>query len=286
MNTSTWLLFDGLDTFADVFFCDEYVSSTENQFRQYHFDISEIVTKCNSTTTPELRVDFTSAVAMAEYLSSLPDQETWPWYVEGRHEFTHRMYIRKEQSDFGWDWGPGFAPTGIWQNAWILQLNNTHASEVALRNSAFDIYREGQLNNLPPDQSADWILNASIYSLNTIPDGTTMTYQISRGCQVISSGSLISLTNSGDAVTGLAVLKSADYELWWPVGMGQQTLYNITVELVSPTMQKLATITKRAGFRTIVLNMEAISDEDVKRGIAPGNNCTLFFLSTHCELLQ
>ncbi|EON97863.1 putative beta-mannosidase protein [Phaeoacremonium minimum UCRPA7] len=37
-------------------------------------------------------------------------------------------------------------------------------------------------------------------------------------------------------------------------------------------MQKLATITKRAGFRTIVLNMEAISDEDVKRGIAPGNN--------------
>ena len=32
--------------------------------------------------------------------------------------FNHsqRGFIRKTQSDFGWDWGPGFAPCGIWGN--------------------------------------------------------------------------------------------------------------------------------------------------------------------------
>lgn len=284
-NTATWLLFNGLDTFADISFCGEFVSKTDNQFRQYYFDISEIAARCTSTTNPELRVDFTSAVSMAEYLNSLPGQETWPWYVEGRHEFAHRMYIRKEQSDFGWDWGPGFAPTGIWQEAWVLQLDQVPVSQVAVRNSVFDVYRKGQLNNLPQDQSADWILNASIDSLNTVPHGTSMHYKISKGCRVISRGSLMNVTNTGDTITGLAVLNPNDYDLWWPVGMGQQSLYNITVELISADSQSLVNVTKRTGFRTIVLNMEPVSDEQIARGIAPGNNCTSFSISIalHCD---
>jgi len=27
-----------------------------------------------------------------------------------------RNFVRKTQSDFGWDWGPAFVPAGIWQN--------------------------------------------------------------------------------------------------------------------------------------------------------------------------
>ncbi len=31
-------------------------------------------------------------------------------YING---LTGRQFVRKAQSDFGWDWGPAFAPMGV-----------------------------------------------------------------------------------------------------------------------------------------------------------------------------
>ena len=53
----------------------------------------------------------------------------------------------------------GFVPAGPWQPAWIVQLEDR---EVHIRNSLVDIYRQGQLNNLPPDQNQPWVVNASL----------------------------------------------------------------------------------------------------------------------------
>ncbi len=60
-NASTFLLFNGLDTFADVSFCGRHVATTDNQFRQYRFDVSDVAAACNATEAPELRVHFASA---------------------------------------------------------------------------------------------------------------------------------------------------------------------------------------------------------------------------------
>ena len=47
---------------------------------------------------------------IADQIAAQPGQETWPYGVEIIYEFPNRQFIRKEQSDFGWDWGPAFAP--------------------------------------------------------------------------------------------------------------------------------------------------------------------------------
>ena len=118
-GSTTWLVFDGLDTFATIKFCGELVAVTNNQFRQYWFDVSNIVANC--TDEPVLSITFESAPLMVDSIAAQSYQETWPsvgeyltlyiasyelrCVVEITFEFGNRQFMRKQQSDFGWDWG-------------------------------------------------------------------------------------------------------------------------------------------------------------------------------------
>ena len=193
---------------------------------------------------------------IADQIAAQPDQETWPSGVEIVFEFPNRQFIRKEQSDFGWDWGPAFAPAGIWQPAYVVQLASSlnASSEIYVRNSDFDISRVGQINNIPPDQSAPWLLNASLDVLGTLPQGAALNYVIgdSTTNQTVSSGSLTNVTRTNSTITGTAVLDPSLYGLWWPRGLGPQNLYNLTVSIVDSSNNTLASVNRRTGFRTIV----------------------------------
>ncbi|KAG6009432.1 hypothetical protein E4U21_002347 [Claviceps maximensis] len=269
-SVETFLLFNGLDTFANISFCGEQVASTNNQFRQWRFNITDIWSECTHPGQTSLEVHFQSATETAAKLANQPGAETWPFGVEGWFEYPHRAFIRKQQSDFGWDWGPAFAPSGIWQKAWVVQV--WVGNELVVPNSVFDIYRIGQWNNLPPDQTVNWVLNASVDSLTPIPSEARMRFKITdRHGRLYDQGFLSNVTNGGDVITGQTHLDHTKYGLWWPSGMGDQTLYDITVDIVHNNLS-LATVQKRTGFRTIVLNLGPITDEQRSRGIAPGNN--------------
>lgn len=193
---------------------------------------------------------------IADQIAAEPGQETWPYGVEIIYEFPNRQFIRKEQSDFGWDWGPAFAPAGIWQPAYVIQLSSSPnaSSDIYVRNSDYDIARVGQMNNIPPDQSAPWLLNASLDVLGNLPQGAALNYVIANSItnQTVSSGTLNNVTSSNSTITGTAVLDPSLYELWWPRGLGPQNLYNLTVSIVDSSNNTLASINRRTGFRTIV----------------------------------
>lgn len=182
-----------------------------------------------------------------------------------------------------------FAPAGIWKDAWAVQLREAAGQEPELhvRNSIYDIHRVGQLPYIPPDQSADWVLNASLDVLGAVPEGASLRYAVLDlvSNETVSSGLLGNVTNAGDVITGQVVLGGQDYKLWWPTGLGEQNLYNITVDVVAASGAKLASVNKRTGFRTIVLNLGEITDEQLAKGIAPGNNCKCLncLLRTGCD---
>ena len=203
-----------------------------------------------------LSIDFGSSPLIADQIAAKPGQETWPYGVEIVYEFPNRQFIRKEQSDFGWDWGPAFAPAGIWQPAYVVQLASSPdaSSEVYVKNTDFDISRVGQMNNIPPDQSAPWLLNASVEVLGSLPSDAALHYIIANSTtnETVSSGSLTNLTSSNGTITGTVVLDPSLYELWWPHGLGPQNLYNLTVSVVDRDDKILASVNKRTGFRTIV----------------------------------
>ncbi|KAK0727707.1 glycoside hydrolase family 2 protein [Lasiosphaeria miniovina] len=268
----TFLLFNGLDTFSNISLCGQHVAVTDNQFRQYFFNVTDMLARCNnSTSRPELNVLFPSVPVAANGIASQPGQETWPQYVQILFEFANRHFVRKEQSDFGWDWGPGFVPTGIWQKAWLVSLE---PGEVHVRNTLLDVYRVGQLPNLPPDQTQDWVLNASVDVLNVVPAGSFLNYTIADAAtgEMVSAGSLSNITNPGDVIGGTTVLDQAAYKLWWPAGLGAQNLYTVTIDIISPSGKILASVSKRTGFRTILLDMAEVTDDEIDQGIAPGSH--------------
>ncbi|KAI9751876.1 MAG: MAPK protein hog1 [Chaenotheca gracillima] len=268
-GTATWMVFNGLDTFTDITFCGQHVASTNNQFRQYYFDVSELLSACKGDAV--LSINFGSAPMIANEIAAEPGQETWPYGVEIPYEFPNRQFIRKEQSDFGWDWGPAFAPAGIWQPAYAVQVGSSDG--VYVRNSLVDIYRQGQLNNLPPDQTQPWVFNASIDFLGSLPKGAGLNLALTDSQnKTVTTAALSNITTSNETITGSAMIDPSLVDLWWPNGLGPQTLYNASITVVDGSNNTIGSVEKRLGFRTIVLNMGEITQEQLDQGVAPGNN--------------
>lgn len=145
--------------------------------------------------------------------------------------------------------------------------------EIYVRNVDIDIYREGQLNLIPPDQGRDWVLNASVDFLGQLPQETTFSYVLTdESNNTISQGFLGDVNKTAATITGSTTIPSSQVELWWPNGLGPQTLYNLTISIQTPNNHSISTTTRRTGFRTIVLNEFPISQAQLNQGTAAGNN--------------
>lgn len=97
------LVFDGLDTYADVYLNGKLILQANNMFRGWTVDVRPIIRMTNN----ELLIRFSSAqnkvdsIARSRLPLVLPDN--------------NRVYARKAQFQFGWDWGPKFVGCGIWK---------------------------------------------------------------------------------------------------------------------------------------------------------------------------
>lgn len=70
-SDSTWLVFDGLDTFATIEFCGQFVGTADNQFRQWTFDVSDILNHCHKE--PRISLNFGSAPQIVDAIAEKPD---------------------------------------------------------------------------------------------------------------------------------------------------------------------------------------------------------------------
>jgi len=116
-------------------------------------------------------------------------------------------------------------------------------------------------------------VNASLDYFGNLPDNATLTYVLNDlQNHTISSGALSDVNTTNATITGSTIIPDGTVDLWWPSQLGPQNLYYITISLQSSAKVSLASVTKRIGFRTIVLNETPISDAQLALGIAAGNN--------------
>lgn len=71
---SSWLVFNGLDTFTTVELCGQFIGTTDNQFRQYTFDVSKALSNCNYS--PTLALNFGSAPKIVNDTANDPSSQS------------------------------------------------------------------------------------------------------------------------------------------------------------------------------------------------------------------
>lgn len=226
---------NGLDTLATIKINDTLVANTDNMFRTWEFDIKNVLRIGENT----IQIEFASAekyVLKRQQEHPIPDWHgTWQVGIKGR------AWIRKEQCNFGWDWGPCLTTVGIWRPISIIAFNTGRISDVLIR----------QDHTHAPQKVA---LNVET-TVETTPVGETS--KPSAVVRIHHQGQLVAQTqlqNQGPKLSTTVELENP--KLWWPNGMGDQPLYTVEVELLDPQGKTLDKSTKRIGLRTIQLVRE------------------------------
>ncbi|KAK7000570.1 glycoside hydrolase family 2 protein [Favolaschia claudopus] len=278
------LVFNGLDTVANITLADRPIAWVNNEFRQYVFDVSFL----NEMTSGNLTIEFESAYWYGQNVSSRPD--TQQELLDSFFEFevpAHRQYIRKTSSDFGWDWGPAFVPSGIFKPAYFVLLSNsTDATSssptndtsqlVFVEETSVDIYKVGQNFSIPANETADWVVNVTL-ALRTAGTFSSPSISLSFAELNLTSPQLPvdTLSVTTDTPTWVTVLwKIPDSipERWYPHNLGTPKLYNLTIALKLSDISKPLEINLRTGFRTVKLAQLPYTQEDIDaRGITPGD---------------
>jgi beta-mannosidase len=119
-HTPINLVFEGVDTIAEVWLNEKLIGNFQNMFRTYEFEISKLL----KTQKNLLEIRFYSSISYAKE----QEKKYGKLPVELN---TERVYIRKAQYSFGWDWGPSFPTMGLWKPVYLVQRSKTYIQSVS-----------------------------------------------------------------------------------------------------------------------------------------------------------
>ena len=214
------LIFDGLDTYANVYLNDSLILVADNMFRQWFADIKLILRPGNNV----LRIQFPSIVA-----ESKARQERYMHKLPGGD----RVFTRKAAYHFGWDWGPKLITCGIWRPVKIRMYNYVNVLGVQfIQKSLTDsLARMSVIFTMLSHLSDSAYIKIFHDTLEVISEHVLL----KKGANVIRGNFNI-----------------RDPQRWWPNGLGPPNLYHFTYKvyfagrLVGEGKQKI-------GLRTVEL---------------------------------
>ena len=115
------LEFEGLDTYAKIFLNDSLILSSDNMFRWWNVDVKSQIKSGLKKKNNHLLIHFESAVRKGKEIAKL-----LPYILPG----DKKVFTRKAQYQYGWDWGPRFVTCGIWRPVKIISWNEIKLIDV------------------------------------------------------------------------------------------------------------------------------------------------------------
>ncbi|EHB13916.1 Beta-mannosidase, partial [Heterocephalus glaber] len=208
------LIFEGVDTVAEILFNNVSIGKTDSMFRRYSFDVTNVARDVNS-----LELRFQSAVLYAAQRSrahsGYPVPPACPPPVQKGE--CHVNFIRKEQCSFSWDWGPSFPTQGIWRDVSI---------------EAYNVCCLSHFTFSPVYDSTAQVWSVEIESAFDVVSSKPVGGQVVVVIPKLHTQQMYSLElQPGERIVELSVKinKNITVETWWPHGHGDQTGYNMTV---------------------------------------------------------
>ena len=204
------LVFDGLDLFAQVFVNGKLAGEAADAFVPAVIEVKRFLKPGRN----ELVVRLTEGSELAPSgLRNLSHTVTIT------NDWKGRVWLRKPQFEWGWDWVEGLPNIGIWRGVRLESHNYAVLHDLRL-----DTVRQGDrvflelelvLENLNPSRQRASTVDLEIEP----PDG----------------GVPITRRYAVDALPGRMpfrdLIEVPDAKLWWPNGMGDQPLYKVVARI-------------------------------------------------------
>lgn len=201
LNQPVELVFDGIDTYAEVFLNGISVIKTDNMFRQWSVEVNRYLKKKDNI----LRVVITSALKIVR-----EEKARLPFTIPGEEH----AYTRKSPYHYGWDWGPRMVTCGIWKPVYLRQNPDTYIKSVWFKTVRID------------NSKARVEVEAEMYTSGR----KDVVFKIIDKAN--QTNFLEGELHIGEGTTSLKKIFTIDKPiLWWPNGMGKQHLYRLAISI-------------------------------------------------------
>lgn len=229
------LAFGGIDTFAELRLNGELLGETENMFLRYEYDVTQLLKKDNLL-----------CVRMRSTLKRMKEIDAEKYFACFNKE---RIFLRKAQCHFGWDWAPDLPGYGIWEDVALCYRPATRIAEVRYRTDGegnVTLFTELNYNVRKEEYLGYAVSDTLRYTVESAPNS--------------GLGKGITLEFPVTGAKNFRTLRVKSPALWMPVGYGTPHLYAYKVELLrnGVTIDGYA---GRLGFREVRLEEKPLSED-------------------------
>ncbi|HEV8246835.1 MAG TPA: hypothetical protein VGP93_13750, partial [Polyangiaceae bacterium] len=214
------LFFESLDTFAAIYLNGKLLARHENQFRRLFVDISGKLVQGKNTLSIAFEAGMAGTVRRAG--KKLPFWNE-PW---------ERLWVRKSQMSFGWDWASRTPTVGVAGPVLIEFSEGVWAGDLCARGI------------IEPDGSGTISVSLPLAALET----QKLTAELVLGGKVVARSELEART--GEEHEAVLRARIADPKLWFPRELGEPHLYEVELR-VSGAKGLLHAASCKVGIRKI-----------------------------------
>ena len=225
------LVFEGLDTYANVFLNDESLLNTDNMFRTWRADCKRLLRLGANT----LRIRFRSPINEVLPLMAKMSYQLPAGNDQGEKTSPH---TRKAPYQFGWDWGPRFVTSGIWRPVFLEAWNEARVEDLHI------LPKQVTAAAARVTAEVEVVANKNVSAAIIIDNLTDKTIAARREVNLAPGPNRVALD--------FVIARPA---LWWPNGLGAHPLYTFRARLLI-NGKSIDETTTRTGLRSLELRQQ------------------------------
>ena len=237
----SFLVFDGVDTYAEYFLNNVKIGESDNMLIPHEFRVDSCLKQGKNT----LAVHIFSSLKKSEEFEVSPS-EVAEW------ECFESLRARRAAHTYGWDIFPRVISAGIWRSV-RLEFRQTVRIESVYLSTLFVKYRDEK-------NGKDPLVGLAFHYELKLPAEQFRGYHVRLHGQCKGHSFDFSYPVTYKAATKFPYVESP--RLWWPNGMGEANLYDVTVSLLDEKENVISEKKLSFGFRHIRLVREDFNDNN------------------------